>query len=161
MLALEREQIANLVVAIRDVDDRVLVVNLAVDEPQLARIGLTNDQTAGLTLALEGTSAYLLETVPSSPSPKTHALSGSYPVGSWRRFEFTLERAEAGGASTITIVVDGASALRAEVLKGFVPPGTDAGRLAETSFTVGAHQVTGPNAGMTLLYDNVVGYGEE
>ena len=39
-LALEREQVADLVVAVRDVDDRVLVVDLAIDERELARIGV-------------------------------------------------------------------------------------------------------------------------
>ena len=40
VLLLEREQVAHLVVAVGDVDARVLVVDVVADEPQLARIGV-------------------------------------------------------------------------------------------------------------------------
>ena len=40
VLVLEREQIANLVVAISDVDAHVLVVDVVAEEPKLARIGM-------------------------------------------------------------------------------------------------------------------------
>ena len=40
VLALEREQVAHLVVAIGDVDAHVFVVDLVADEPQLARVGV-------------------------------------------------------------------------------------------------------------------------
>ncbi len=53
VLVLEREQIANLVVAIGDVDAHVLVVHVVVDEPELARIGVRELDAAARAVVVD------------------------------------------------------------------------------------------------------------